>query len=88
MSSKDFDFLFLTITGITPAIIVFPEKRFVQNVPLFQDESNHVLTTNIWLALEWLDPRLRWEPALANGTNKLHVKQRLIWRPNLRLYNK
>ena len=86
MSSNEFDFPFLTI--ITSAIIVFPETTLCFDIPLFQDESNHILTTNIWLALEWLDPRLRWEPSRANGTNKLHVKQRLIWRPSLRLYNK
>lgn len=36
----------------------------------------------------WVDYRLSWDPAKYEGINKLRIPSRLIWLPDIVLYNK
>uniref|UniRef100_A0A914WLF9 Neurotransmitter-gated ion-channel ligand-binding domain-containing protein n=1 Tax=Plectus sambesii TaxID=2011161 RepID=A0A914WLF9_9BILA len=51
------------------------------------DEKNQVLTTNLWLEMQWFDSKLHWNPDDYGGLRKLHIPSDLIWTPDLVLYN-
>ncbi|KAK0408386.1 hypothetical protein QR680_003923 [Steinernema hermaphroditum] len=51
------------------------------------DEVNQVLTTNLWLEMQWYDYKLTWDPSKWNGIKKLHVPSDQIWIPDILLYN-
>ncbi|KJH46087.1 hypothetical protein DICVIV_07857 [Dictyocaulus viviparus] len=52
------------------------------------DEVNQVLTTNLWLEMQWFDYKLSWDPARWGGIKKLHIPSDQIWIPDILLYNK
>nr|CDP97556.1 BMA-ACR-8 [Brugia malayi] len=51
------------------------------------DEVNQVLTTNLWLEMQWYDYKLTWDPEKWNNIRKLHVPSDQIWIPDILLYN-
>lgn len=51
------------------------------------DEVNQVLTTNLWLDMQWFDYRLMWDPSKMGGIRKLHIPVDQIWIPDILLYN-
>ena len=53
-----------------------------------QDERNQVLTSHIWLDQEWKDEKLKWNPQSYNGLKVLRVPCKLIWKPDIILYNR
>lgn len=55
---------------------------------LFQDEVNQILTTNVWVELEWTDSKLVWEPEDFGGVTALFIPSEHLWLPDLLLYNK
>ncbi|KAK6763213.1 hypothetical protein RB195_023794 [Necator americanus] len=52
------------------------------------DEVNQVLTTNLWLEMQWFDYKLSWDPIRWGGIRKLHIPSDQIWIPDILLYNK
>ncbi|VDK46877.1 unnamed protein product [Anisakis simplex] len=51
------------------------------------DEKNQILTTNLWLEMQWIDAKLTWNPAKYGGLKTLHIPSELIWTPDFVLYN-
>ncbi|MFH4973834.1 hypothetical protein AB6A40_000543 [Gnathostoma spinigerum] len=51
------------------------------------DEKNQILTTNLWLEMQWIDAKLTWNPQKYGGLKTLHIPSELIWTPDLVLYN-
>ncbi|XP_059215665.1 neuronal acetylcholine receptor subunit alpha-7-like isoform X2 [Centropristis striata] len=51
------------------------------------DEKNQVLTTNIWLKLEWHDYYLQWNTSDYPGVTNVRFPDHLIWKPDILLYN-
>ncbi|CAB3399970.1 unnamed protein product [Caenorhabditis bovis] len=51
------------------------------------DEVNQVLTTNLWLEMQWFDYRLMWDPNRWGKIRKLHIPVDQIWIPDILLYN-
>lgn len=51
------------------------------------DEKNQVLTLNVWLEVNWPDPRFRWNPALYNDLHVFRFPSKFIWLPDIVLYN-
>ncbi|KAL3105421.1 hypothetical protein niasHT_025785 [Heterodera trifolii] len=51
------------------------------------DEVNQVLTTSLWLEMQWFDYKLVWNPAKFNGIKKLYIPSDQIWTPDILLYN-
>ncbi|VDM54060.1 unnamed protein product [Angiostrongylus costaricensis] len=51
------------------------------------DEVNQVLTTNLWLEMQWFDYKLSWDPTRWGGIKKLHIPSDQIWIPDILLYN-
>ncbi|XP_059802091.1 neuronal acetylcholine receptor subunit beta-4-like [Hypanus sabinus] len=51
------------------------------------NEREQVMTTNVWLKQEWVDYRLRWNPDEFEGISKLRINSKLIWLPDIVLYN-
>ncbi|XP_041356427.1 neuronal acetylcholine receptor subunit alpha-10-like [Gigantopelta aegis] len=51
------------------------------------DEKNQVLTTNVWLEVEWFDERLVWNSSDYGGITTLRIPCHLLWLPDIVLYN-
>uniref|UniRef100_A0A0R3S0J7 Neur_chan_LBD domain-containing protein n=1 Tax=Elaeophora elaphi TaxID=1147741 RepID=A0A0R3S0J7_9BILA len=51
------------------------------------DEKNQILTTNLWLEMQWNDSKLTWDPSKYGGITTLHIPSDQIWTPDLVLYN-
>uniref|UniRef100_A0AC35U462 Neur_chan_LBD domain-containing protein n=1 Tax=Rhabditophanes sp. KR3021 TaxID=114890 RepID=A0AC35U462_9BILA len=43
------------------------------------DEKNQVLTTNLWLEMNWIDNKLQWDPKKYGGIKTIHIPSDLIW---------
>ncbi|KAF7259904.1 hypothetical protein EG68_02945 [Paragonimus skrjabini miyazakii] len=51
------------------------------------DEKNQILTINVWLKYTWIDQLLRWDPANYSNIREVRIPPRLIWTPDIALYN-
>ncbi|XP_058875642.1 cholinergic receptor, nicotinic, alpha 11 [Acipenser ruthenus] len=51
------------------------------------DEKNQVLTTNIWLQMNWYDHYLRWNQSEYPGVKSLRFTTDQVWTPDILLYN-
>ena len=45
------------------------------------------MTANVWLRQEWMDYKLRWDPAKYGGIGILYVPSSLIWVNKIYLKN-
>ncbi|CAF3490687.1 unnamed protein product [Adineta steineri] len=50
-------------------------------------EKNQILVSNVWLDQEWRDEFLQWNPDDFNGIRRLNLPSKLIWLPDIVLYN-
>ncbi|GAB6031191.1 Acetylcholine Receptor [Chamberlinius hualienensis] len=51
------------------------------------DEKNQIITTNIWLNLEWVDVNLRWNVSEYGGVKDLRIPPAKLWKPDVLMYN-
>ncbi|ELU12836.1 hypothetical protein CAPTEDRAFT_91864, partial [Capitella teleta] len=51
------------------------------------DEKNQILTSVLWIAAFWNDPRLAWDPDEYEGTASISIHQTKLWTPDLILLN-
>ncbi|XP_021202094.1 nicotinic acetylcholine receptor subunit alpha 6 isoform X2 [Bombyx mori] len=51
------------------------------------DEKNQILTTNVWLNLEWNDYNLRWNESEYGGVKDLRITPNKLWKPDVLMYN-
>merc|ERR1719499_1998790 len=51
------------------------------------DEKNQILTTNVWLNLEWTDNNLRWNESEYGNVKDLRFPPNVIWTPDILMYN-
>uniref|UniRef100_A0A803J3Z9 Cholinergic receptor, nicotinic alpha 7 n=1 Tax=Xenopus tropicalis TaxID=8364 RepID=A0A803J3Z9_XENTR len=51
------------------------------------DEKNQVLTTNIWLQMQWIDYYLQWNMSEYPGVKNVRFPDGQIWKPDILLYN-
>ncbi|CAD6187526.1 unnamed protein product [Caenorhabditis auriculariae] len=51
------------------------------------DEVNQVLTTSLWLEMQWVDRKLMWTPTEWGGVETVHIPSDQIWIPDIVLYN-
>ena len=56
-------------------------------VNFLQDEINQIMTTNLWLKMDWNDNKLRWSPEDFGGLKHVRVPSEKIWKPDIVLYN-
>ena len=45
------------------------------------------MTTNVWVTMVWNDFQLRWDPSHYGGVKVLRVPSRMLWRPDIVLFN-
>ncbi|XP_072166843.1 neuronal acetylcholine receptor subunit alpha-10-like [Diadema setosum] len=50
------------------------------------DEKSQVLTSNLWMRMQWTDSNFRWNPEDYGNTSVLIVPVDSIWRPDIVLY--
>ncbi|KAG8178945.1 hypothetical protein JTE90_027824 [Oedothorax gibbosus] len=51
------------------------------------EEKNQIITTNVWLNLEWVDVNLRWNSSEYGGIKDLRIPPWRIWKPDVLMYN-
>ncbi|GFU25525.1 neuronal acetylcholine receptor subunit alpha-7 [Nephila pilipes] len=51
------------------------------------EEKNQIITTNVWLNLEWVDVNLRWNASEYGGVKDLRIPPWRIWKPDVLMYN-
>ncbi|CAL8069410.1 unnamed protein product [Orchesella dallaii] len=51
------------------------------------DEKAQVLTTNVWLNLEWNDYNLKWNVSEYGGVDNIRIHPNKLWRPDVLMYN-
>ena len=54
----------------------------------FQWQGSQTLTAEVWQAIQWKDPRLRWSPRNYFGVQSLSIPAESLWTPDIVLYNK
>jgi len=52
------------------------------------DEKNQILTTNIWLNMEWNDYNLRWNRSENGNVGDLRIPPLKVWKPDVLMYNR
>jgi len=51
------------------------------------DEKNQILTTNVWLNLEWTDVNLAWNESEYGNVQDVRIPPSQIWKPDILMYN-
>jgi len=51
------------------------------------DEKNQLLTTNVWLNLEWDDANLRWNESEYGNVSDIRIPPSALWKPDILMYN-
>ncbi|KAM9410279.1 neuronal acetylcholine receptor subunit alpha-7-like [Pholidichthys leucotaenia] len=51
------------------------------------DEKKQVLTTNMWLQMNWDDQYLQWDPSEYPGVTIMTFPSNLLWKPDILLFN-
>ena len=51
------------------------------------DEKNQILTSNLWVTLQWSDQNLMWNASDYNNVKDIRIPPKEVWRPDILLYN-
>uniref|UniRef100_A0A915I9D8 Uncharacterized protein n=1 Tax=Romanomermis culicivorax TaxID=13658 RepID=A0A915I9D8_ROMCU len=51
------------------------------------DEKNQVVIMNMWLQIEWTDQNIAWNAATYGNISTICLPSKLIWKPDVLLYN-
>ncbi|XP_078360137.1 neuronal acetylcholine receptor subunit alpha-3-like isoform X1 [Oculina patagonica] len=51
------------------------------------DEKNQVLVSNVWIRQKWNNHLLRWNSSHYGGIKSINVDPKLVWLPDIVLYN-
>lgn len=51
------------------------------------DEKNQVLVSNVWIRQKWNNHLLRWNASHYGGIKSINVDPKLVWLPDIVLYN-
>lgn len=51
------------------------------------DDKNQIITTNVWIRQKWTNLLLTWEPKHYGGIKRVRIDPRLLWIPDVVLYN-
>ncbi|XP_067933036.1 neuronal acetylcholine receptor subunit alpha-7-like [Watersipora subatra] len=51
------------------------------------DEKNQMINTNLWLYYQWVDYKLAWNPEDYGNVTEIRLPEKLIWKPDVLMYN-
>jgi len=51
------------------------------------DEKNQIITTNVWLNLEWTDSNLKWNSSEYGNVEDIRMPPSMLWKPDILMYN-
>merc|ERR1712051_800877 len=51
------------------------------------DEKNQLLTTNVWLNLEWSDINMKWNKSEYGNIEDIRMPPSKLWKPDVLMYN-
>jgi len=51
------------------------------------NEQNLILASNLWEHVEWIDPRLQWDPKEYGDISAVHLPSSKVWKPDIMPYN-
>ncbi|CAF3382150.1 unnamed protein product [Rotaria sp. Silwood1] len=81
-------YFLMNVRPVRNASLPVPVKLGLTLTQIFDMiEKNQILITNVWLDQEWFDEFLQWNPDDFNGIRRLNLPSKLIWLPDIVLYN-
>jgi len=51
------------------------------------DEKNQIISTNLWLNLEWVDSNMRWNESEYGNIKDIRIPPSSLWKPDILMYN-
>ncbi|KAM3185304.1 hypothetical protein ACTXT7_006659 [Hymenolepis weldensis] len=81
MNQQGYNKILRPVANANDTLTVFFGLGLLQLIDL--DEVNQILTTNVWVELEWTDSKLIWEPEDFGGVTALFIPSELLWLPDL-----
>ena len=51
------------------------------------NEKEQILTSKVFVQLEWIDPRLQWDPSEHQGVEYIRLPSHMLWRPDIIMEN-
>ena len=55
---------------------------------MYVDEKNQILTTNVWLNLEWTDVNMKWNKSEYGNVEDIRIPPHKLWKPDVLMYNR
>jgi nicotinic acetylcholine receptor len=52
------------------------------------NEKEQILTTNVWLNLEWEDVNLAWNTSEYGNVEDVRIPPSALWKPDILMYNR
>merc|ERR1712183_944686 len=81
----DYSPLFIPVKNASIAQEVFMEATLQKIMDVDVDKG--VLTTLIWLDMQWEDDYLKWDPEKSGGVDRLELPPSKVWTPDIFLFN-
>nr|XP_043909237.1 neuronal acetylcholine receptor subunit alpha-7-like [Solea senegalensis] len=82
---KDYNRMERPVGNDSHSLTVYFSLSLIQIMDV--DEKNQVLTTNIWLQMNWFDHYLQWNESEHPGVKNLRFTTDQVWTPDILLYN-
>ncbi|XP_070543393.1 neuronal acetylcholine receptor subunit beta-4-like [Ptychodera flava] len=87
-----FDKLFASYNKLIRPVVNSTQKLTVElGLTISQlinvDERNQIMKANVWLKQQWQDYRLTWKESDFEGISVLRVPSRMLWLPDIVLFN-
>ncbi|KAH9394411.1 Acetylcholine receptor subunit beta-like 1, partial [Tyrophagus putrescentiae] len=82
---RDYNKLIRPVKRINDTVPVQVKLSFIQLINI--NEKSQIMTTNVWIELNWPDYQIKWDPADYGGISVLRVPPDKVWKPDLVLFN-
>ncbi|KAM7450877.1 hypothetical protein ABFA07_001565 [Porites harrisoni] len=86
MKNYDIKRQILPTNNRSKAVVVTFDMAFSLLVDL--DSKDQIMTCNIWVRQFWTNNRLSWDPDEFEGITVINVSPKIVWKPDILLYNK
>ncbi|XP_060069763.1 acetylcholine receptor subunit alpha-like 1 [Ylistrum balloti] len=75
--------------SVRPATLVSRTTVVTHGLSILRlvDLKGNTMTVDVWEDMEWIDPRLRWNPADRDDVDRVNIASSLLWVPDVVLYN-
>ncbi|XP_022257668.1 neuronal acetylcholine receptor subunit alpha-7-like isoform X1 [Limulus polyphemus] len=72
--------------GLTLQQLIDVVRIFIAII-YFMDEKSQIITSNLWLNMEWIDSNLSWNSSQYGGIKDIRMNPKFLWKPDILMYN-